>query len=80
MVFNWYVLSNINIIFMRLFATNSSSMLLSQCASKIIANGEADGTTRALKELATERILATEVDQCTIDSIKQVVRDYLSVA
>ncbi|KAI9284913.1 TPR-like protein [Umbelopsis sp. AD052] len=50
------------------------------CASKIMANGEADDTTKALKELATERILATEVDQCTIDSIKQVVREYLSVA
>jgi hypothetical protein len=45
-----------------------------------MANGEADDATKALKELATERILATEVDQCTIDSIKHVVREYLSVA
>ncbi|CAO3660384.1 unnamed protein product [Umbelopsis vinacea] len=50
------------------------------CASKLIAQDNADDTTKALKELATERILAKEADQCTIESIKNVVREYLSVA
>ncbi|GAB5589610.1 hypothetical protein Unana1_04510 [Umbelopsis nana] len=50
------------------------------CASKLIAQGKSDEHTKALKELATERILAKEVDQCTIDSIKNVVREYLSIA
>jgi tetratricopeptide (TPR) repeat protein len=53
---------------------------IGQCCTKLIAQGNTDEKVKALKELATERILAKEADQCKIVDIKNVIREYLSVA
>ncbi|KAJ2961799.1 hypothetical protein NQZ79_g3013 [Umbelopsis isabellina] len=50
------------------------------CSTKLISQGNTDQKVKALKELATERILAKEADQCKIVDIKNVIREYLSVA